>query len=110
MRPLSYAPSLGSTDSPAGFSRAARVSDQTTIDLVAVRPSRATMSLVQVGVRLVAKFFSGVIAGIFLGATVSVYGAVASRPGSLSGWAVTKHGEAIIVSDRPVSAGGVSKS
>ena len=53
-----------------------------------------------------AKFIIGVIVGISLGATATAYGAGASRPGTLSGWTITKNDEAIVVSDRPVSARG----
>ena len=57
-----------------------------------------------------AKFFIGVVVGIFLGASGSVYGAVVAGSGASSGWAVTKDGEPIVNSDRPVSAGRASKS
>jgi hypothetical protein len=50
--------------------------------------SYAIMPLVQVGARFVAKFFIGVIVGISLGASVSAYGAVASRAGTLLGLTV----------------------
>jgi hypothetical protein len=40
-----------------------------------------------------AKFIIGVVVGIFLGASASVYGAVAAGSGTLSGWTVTKRGE-----------------
>jgi hypothetical protein len=50
-----------------------------------------------------AKFFIGVVVGIFLGASGSVYGAVDAGSGTLSGWTVTKHGEAIIIFDRPAT-------
>jgi hypothetical protein len=56
------------------------------------------------------KFIFGVMVGVFLGASASAYGAVAPGSGSLSSWTVTKHGEAIIVSDRPVSVGRASNS
>ncbi len=39
-----------------------------------------------------AKFIIGVIIGLFLGATTSVYGAGASQAGTLSDWTVTKNG------------------
>jgi hypothetical protein len=38
----------------------------------------------------VAKFIIGVLVGLFLGASATAYGAVASRPGILSGWTVAK--------------------
>ena len=40
-----------------------------------------------------AKFIIGVVVGIFLGAAVSAYGAVATGSGTLSNWTVTKNGE-----------------
>jgi hypothetical protein len=39
-----------------------------------------------------AKFIVGVLVGLFLGASATAYGAGASRPGALSGWAVTEDG------------------
>jgi hypothetical protein len=48
-----------------------------------------------------AKFIVGAIVGIFLGASVGAYGAVAAGSGTLSGWMVNKHGEATNISDRP---------
>jgi hypothetical protein len=39
-----------------------------------------------------AKFIVGVLVGLFLGATVSAYGASASRSGTLLGWAVANIG------------------
>jgi len=39
------------------------------------------------------KFFIGVIVGISLGASASVYGAVAASSSAVSGWTVTKYGE-----------------
>ena len=57
-----------------------------------------------------AKFIIGVLVKLFLGATGGAYGAGALRHGTLSGETVTKDGEAIIISDRPVSAGRASKS
>jgi hypothetical protein len=43
----------------------------------------------------VAKFFIGVVVGIFLGASVSALGAVASGSGTLSSWTVTMNGEGV---------------
>jgi hypothetical protein len=40
-----------------------------------------------------AKFIIGVVVGIFLGASGSVYGAVVAGSGTLSGWTVAKDGE-----------------
>jgi len=40
-----------------------------------------------------AKFIIGVVVGIFLGATGSVYGAVVSRSGAVPGWTVANDGE-----------------
>ena len=40
-----------------------------------------------------AKFFIGVLVGLFLGASASAYGAVASRAGTLLGSTVTKDGQ-----------------
>jgi hypothetical protein len=57
-----------------------------------VCPSHAIMLLVQIGVRLVAKFIIGVIVGISLGASATAYGADTSRSDVLSGW-VTEDGE-----------------
>jgi hypothetical protein len=68
------------------------------------------MPFVQIGVRLVAKFIIGVVVGIFLGATASVYGAGTSRSGIPSGWTVAKNSPAIVITDRPVSSGRTSKS
>lgn len=47
-----------------------------------------------------AKFIIGVVVGIFLGASGSVYGAVAAGSGASSGWTIAEDGEAIIVPDR----------
>jgi len=56
----------------------------------------------------VAKFITGVIVGIFLGATASVYGAGACRPGIPSGWTVAKNSPAIVITDRLMSVGRTS--
>jgi len=113
-----------SADSPDGSARPARLANQTTsvpdgdyiggVDLTEWRKDRsrrfrAIISLVN-GARFVAKFIIGVVVGIFLGATGGAYGAGALRHGTLSGWTVTKDGEAITISDRPLSAGRASKS
>jgi hypothetical protein len=57
-----------------------------------------------------AKFIVGVLVGLFLGASATAYGAVATGSGTLSSRTVAKNSEAVIISDRPVSAGWTSKS
>jgi hypothetical protein len=42
-----------------------------------------------------AKFIIGVVVGIYLGASVGAYGAIAARPETLSGWTFTKDGEEV---------------
>jgi hypothetical protein len=39
------------------------------------------------------KFIFGVLVGLFLGASATAYGAVATGASTLSSWAVTKRGE-----------------
>jgi hypothetical protein len=73
-------------------------------------PSHAIMLLVQIGVRLVAKFIIGVIVGISLGASATAYGADTSRSGTMSGWTAAKNIQGVNISDRPVSVGRASKS
>ena len=55
--------------------------------------SYAIMSFVQVGVRLVARFFIGVLVGVFLGASASANGAVAAGFGAVPSWTGAKDGE-----------------
>ena len=43
-----------------------------------------------------AQFIIGVLVGFLLGASATVYGAGASRPGALSDWTVAKDGENVI--------------
>ena len=47
-----------------------------------------------------AKFIVGVVVGIFLGASVGAYGALATRSKSSSGWTVTKYAEAVCFDSR----------
>ena len=51
-----------------------------------------------------AKFFVGVIVGLFLGASATGYAAGVFGSGTLSGWTVTKDGEEVC-SDPSVSTG-----
>jgi hypothetical protein len=67
--------------------------------------SYAMMSLVQVGVRLVAKFFIAVIVGISLGASVSAYGAGTSQSGTLSGRTVQSDGALVRTRNDGVAKG-----
>ena len=53
-----------------------------------------------------AKFIIGVVVGIFLGATGSAYGAVASGSGTVPGWTVTKDGEDVCPGPKATEACG----
>ena len=66
--------------------------------------------LLEQELRFMAKFIIGVLVGLFLGASAPVYGAVAAGSGASSGWTVTMCAKAIVISDRPVSAGRAAKS
>ena len=45
---------------------------------------------------IMAKFFVGVIVGLFLGASATGYAAGVFGSGTLSGWTVTKDGEEVL--------------
>ena len=53
---------------------------------------------------IMAKFFVGVIVGLFLGASATAYAAGVFGSGTLSGWTVIKDGEEVC-SDPSVSTG-----